>query len=183
MDTAKSPLPPHVLVFPLPIQGHVNSMLKLAELLCLADLDVSFMVSDFGHTRLLRHTNVESRFSKYPGFRFQTISDGLPEDHPRAGEKIMDIMPSIKNVTGPLFKKMMDESGCLVAEGRRPVTCIVADGVLSFAGDLAEEKGIPLIYFRTVSACSFWACYCMEELIEADEIPVKGMFMYCFQLP
>ncbi|KAM7479165.1 hypothetical protein LguiA_027378 [Lonicera macranthoides] len=174
MDTARSPLPPHVLVFPIPIQGHVNSMLKLAELLCLADLDVSFMVSDFCHTRLLRHTNIESRFSKYPGFRFQTISDGLPDDHPRAGEKIMDIMPSMKKVTGPLFKKMMDDSGCLVAEGRRPVTCIIADGVLSIAGDLVEEKGIPLINFRTASACSFWACYCIEELIEADEIPVKG---------
>jgi hypothetical protein len=152
-------------------------MLKLAELLCLFDLHITYVVSDFSHARLLKHTNITSRFAKYSGFKFQTISDGLPDDHPRAGERVMEIMPSIKNITGPLFRKMMIESDCLVAEGRRKVSCIIADGVLSFAGDLAEEKGIPLIYFRTVSACSFWACYCMKELIEADEIPVKGKGM------
>ncbi|KAK2975665.1 hypothetical protein RJ640_025961 [Escallonia rubra] len=167
-------VPAHVLIFPLPIQGHVNSMLKLAELLCLANLDITFVVSEFSHSRLLLHTTVESRFARYPGFQFQTISDGLPDDHPRAGERIMEIMPAIKNVTGPLFKKMMVAKECFATATRRPVTCIIADGVLSFAGDFAEEKGIPLIYFRTVSACSFWACFCMKELIEADEIPVKG---------
>ncbi|XP_058181841.1 7-deoxyloganetic acid glucosyl transferase-like [Rhododendron vialii] len=170
----KSPLPPHVLIFPVPIQGHVNSMLKLAELLSLAAVHVTFLVSDFSHRRLLRHADIHSRFSRYPGFRFQTISDGLPEDHPRAGERVMDIMPSIKNVTGPLFKEMMVATDCLRSEDRRPVTCIIADGVLSFAGDFALEKGIQLVYFRTVSACSFWACFCYEEIIEAGEVPLKG---------
>ncbi|KAI8540048.1 hypothetical protein RHMOL_Rhmol09G0231200 [Rhododendron molle] len=171
----KSPLPPHVLIFPLPIQGHVNSMLKLAELLSLAAVHVTFLVSDFSHRRLLRHADIHSRFSRYPGFRFETISDGLPDDHPRAGERIMDIMPSIKNVTGPLFKEMMVATDCLRSEDRRPVTCIIADGVLSFAGDFALEKGILLVYFRTVSACSFWACFCFHEIIEADEVPLKGL--------
>lgn len=86
----------------------------------------------------------------------------------------MDILPGTKNVTGPLFKKMMREKSCFGTSTRRPVSCIIADGVLSFAADFAEEKGIPLIYFRTVSACSFWACFCMPELIEGGDIPVKG---------
>uniref|UniRef100_A0A5B7A4K9 Glycosyltransferase n=1 Tax=Davidia involucrata TaxID=16924 RepID=A0A5B7A4K9_DAVIN len=173
-EVEEAVLPPHVLVFPLPVQGHVNSMLKLAELLCLADLHVTMLVSDYSHVRLLRHTNVQSRFAEYPGFCFRTISDGLPEDHPRAGERVMDIMPSIKAVTGPLFREMMISHNCFASENRRPVTCIIADGVLSFAGDFAIERGIPLIYFRTVSACSFWACFRMQELIEAHEIPLKG---------
>uniref|UniRef100_A0AAT9US15 Glycosyltransferase n=1 Tax=Mitragyna speciosa TaxID=170351 RepID=A0AAT9US15_9GENT len=180
MGSQGANLPPHVLIFPLPIQGHVNSMLRLAELLCLADLDITFIVSEFSHNRLLKHTSVASRFGRYPGFRFQSISDGLPDDHPRAGERVMDIMPAIKNVTGPLFKQMMIEKNCFVSPTRRPITCIIADGVLSFAGDFAEEKGIPLIYFRTVSACSFWACFCMPELIEAGDIPLKGEGMDLF---
>nr|XP_027109740.1 7-deoxyloganetic acid glucosyltransferase-like [Coffea arabica] len=175
MGSEKANLPPHVLIFPLPIQGHVNSMLRLAELLCLAGLDVTYIVSDFCHNRLLTHTNVSSHFARYPGFSFQTISDGLPDDHPRAGEGFVDIMPAIKMVTGPLFKRMMIEKGCFASSGARsPVTCIIADGVLSFAGDFAEENGIALIYFRTVSACSFWACFCMPQVIEAGEIPLKG---------
>ncbi|XP_058181839.1 7-deoxyloganetic acid glucosyl transferase-like [Rhododendron vialii] len=170
----KSPLPPHVLIFPFPLQGHVNSMLKLAELLSLAAVHVTFLLSDFSHRRLLRHTDTHSRFSRYPGFRFETISDGLPDDHPRAGERIRDFMPSLKNVMGPLFEEMMVASDCLRSEDRRPVTCIIADGILSFAGDFALEKGIPLVYFRTISACAFWAYFCFQEVIEAGEVPLKG---------
>ncbi|XP_058181842.1 7-deoxyloganetic acid glucosyl transferase-like [Rhododendron vialii] len=170
----KSPLPPHVLIFPFPLQGHVNSMLKLAELLSLAAVHVTLLLSDFSHSRLLRHTDTHTRFSRYPGFRFETISDGLPEDHPRAGETVTDIMPSLQSVTGPLFKEMMVASDFLRSEDRRPVTCIIADGILSFAGDFALEKGIPLVYFRTISACAFWAYFCIQEVIEAGEVPLKG---------
>ncbi|XP_059669226.1 7-deoxyloganetic acid glucosyl transferase-like [Cornus florida] len=173
-DQSAPPLPPHVLVFPLPVQGHLNSMLKLAELLCLGNLHVTMLVSDFSHSRLLRHTSVHSHFARYPGFCFRTISDGLPEDHPRAGERVVEIMSSIKSVTGPQFQEMMIATDCFASETKRPITCIIADGVLSFAGDFAIQRGIPLIYFRTVSACSFWAYFCMPELIEAQEIPLKG---------
>ncbi|RVW60759.1 hypothetical protein CK203_033589 [Vitis vinifera] len=41
---------PHVLVFPFPIQGHVNSMLKLAELLSLAGLRITFLNSYYTHS-------------------------------------------------------------------------------------------------------------------------------------
>ncbi|KAI8540047.1 hypothetical protein RHMOL_Rhmol09G0231100 [Rhododendron molle] len=170
----KSPLPPHVLIFPFPVQGHVNSMLKLAELLSLAAVHVTFLLSDFSHHRLLRHTDTHLRFSRYPGFRFETISDGLPDDHPRAGERVTDFVPSLKNVTGPLFEEMMVASDCLRSEDRRPVTCIIADGILSFAGDFALEKGIPLVYFRTISACAFWAYFRFQEVIEAGEVPLKA---------
>ncbi|KAL3523921.1 hypothetical protein ACH5RR_016755 [Cinchona calisaya] len=174
MGSQAANLPPHVLIFPLPVQGHVNSMLRLAELLCLAKLHVTFIVSDFCHDRLLKHTNVESRFVCYPGFSFQTISDGLPEDHPRAGEGIPDIMPALKRVTAPLFKQMMIEKRCFASSTRRAITCIIADGVLSFTTEFAQENGIALVYFRTASAAAFWAIFCMPELIEAREIPLKG---------
>jgi hypothetical protein len=39
--------PAHVLIFPFPAQGHVNSMLKLAGLLSLAGLHVTFLNTDF----------------------------------------------------------------------------------------------------------------------------------------
>ncbi|KAI3458633.1 hypothetical protein Pfo_015296 [Paulownia fortunei] len=159
MSSEEANLPPHVLIFPLPIQGHLNSMLNLAELLCLAELDITFIVSDFSHRRLLKHTVVPSTFANYPGFRFQTISDGLPDDHPRAGAQVMDIFPS--------FKKK------IASPNRRPVTCIISDGLLDFKADFPEH-GVPLICFRTIGACAFWAWFFINELIEADEIPVKG---------
>ncbi|KZV51700.1 7-deoxyloganetic acid glucosyltransferase-like [Dorcoceras hygrometricum] len=171
MRSEESKLPPHVLIFPLPAQGHMNSMLNLAQLLCLSDFHVTFVVSEFNHSRLLKHTGTHSALKKYPGFRFQTIPDGLPEDHPRAGERAMEIVWSVLKFTGPCFKKMMVEQELFSSAGRRPVTCIIADGILSFAADFAEERGIPLIYFRTISACAFWAYFCTDRLVEANHIP------------
>ncbi|KAG8390056.1 hypothetical protein BUALT_Bualt01G0043700 [Buddleja alternifolia] len=167
-------LPPHVLIFPLPMQGHLNPMLNLAQLFCLSEFHVTFIVSDFIHRRLLNHTTVPETFARYPGFQFRTVSDGLSDDHPRAGQKALDMFSSVPDVTGPLFKKMMIHEDFFASASRRPVTCIVADGVLSFAGDFAEENGIPLVYFRTSSACSFWTYFCIAELLQAHEIPFAG---------
>ncbi|GFY83585.1 hypothetical protein Acr_03g0003590 [Actinidia rufa] len=163
-----SSLPPHVLIFPLPVQGHVNSMLHLAKLLCLTgDVHVTFFVSDFVH----RHAS--SSFH-HPSLRFRTISDGLPADHPRNGGRFMEIIAAIKNVTAPMFRDMMVNSDFLRSGDRRPVTCIMADGLLSFVADFALERGIPLLYFRTGSASALWACFCCQEVIDAGELPIKG---------
>ncbi|CAI9091609.1 OLC1v1026681C1 [Oldenlandia corymbosa var. corymbosa] len=174
MDSDGVNLAPHVLIFPVPIQGHVNTMLRLAELLCLSGLDVTFLISEFNHNRLLKHSTVASRFAKYPGFRFQTVSDGLPDDHPRAGEGFVDILPALLRVTAPLFKKMMTETNFFASASQRPVSCIIADGVMNFAIDFAIENGISILYFRTTSSASFWACFRMTELTEAGELPIKG---------
>ncbi|CAL5322580.1 unnamed protein product [Camellia sinensis] len=160
---------PHVLIFPLPIQGPIKCMLKLAELLCLApDLHVTFLNTDHNHRRLLLYTDIQSRFATYPQFRFETISDGLPEDHPRSGDRFMDLFDSLETVTKPLFKEMLS-SGI-----GRPVTCIIADGVLSFSFEIAEEVGIPLMYFDTISPCGLWTYFCVPKLIDAGELPFEG---------
>lgn len=174
MSTEDEKLPPHVLIFPFPIQGHLNSMLNLAHLFCLAEFHVTFIVSEFSHRRLLQHTTVPSTFALYPGFQFRAIPDGLPDDHPRAGYKVVDVHPSVTNIMVPLFRKMMIHEDFLASASRRSVTCIVVDGLLSFATDFAEENGIPLVYFRTPSASCFWAFFRLPELIEAEEIPFKG---------
>ncbi|KAG8390060.1 hypothetical protein BUALT_Bualt01G0044100 [Buddleja alternifolia] len=173
-DAAAKP-PPHVLIFPVPLQGHVNSMLNLAELLCLSDLHVTMLLSDYTHGRLLRHASLHSRFSRHPGFRVATISDGLPDDHPRVGERILDIVLSLKEVGGAQFRHLMESTEGLSDGGaRRRVTCLIMDGVLSFAVPVVEEMGIPYIYFRTISACSFWPYFCIQEMIDAGEVPLKG---------
>ncbi|KAL7206129.1 hypothetical protein ACSBR2_018940 [Camellia fascicularis] len=50
-------------------------------------------------------------------------------------------------------------SGCLNYEFKRPVTCIIVDGIMCFIIDVAEEVGIPIISFRTVSASCFWTFF------------------------
>ncbi|KAK9283363.1 hypothetical protein L1049_011605 [Liquidambar formosana] len=164
------PLPPHVLIFPLPIQGHVNSMLKLAELLSLAGLHVTFLNSPYNHRRLLQYADIQSRFARYPGFRLETISDGIPDDHQRSGSRAVELFANLFAVTPPLFREMMI-SGSLSSDGRPPVSCVIADGVLSFAIDVAKEIGVMSIVFRTVSACALWANFCFPQLVQSGEVP------------
>ena len=155
---------PHVFIFPFP--------LKLTELLCLGGLQVTFLNSNSNYHRLLCYSSsILDRFTRYPGFRFETISDGLPMEHPPTDHK--DIFDGLRTTTKPLFREKMI-SWCQSSETHPPVTCIIADGILTFAIDVADEVGVPVIIFRTASACSFWAYFSLDQLIEAGEFPFKG---------
>ncbi|KAK8277575.1 hypothetical protein V6Z11_D10G281000 [Gossypium hirsutum] len=158
---------PHVLIFPFPAQGHVNSMLKLAELLALASLRVTFLNSEYNHESLVRHTDILSRFAQYPGFKFETIPDGLSQDHPRVGFAMKDMFASLELITKPIFKQMLFEIN-------PPPDCIIGDGVLGLTFDVANELGIPIIPFRTISAGCVWVFSSIFDMIQAGELPIKG---------
>ncbi|CAL5343596.1 unnamed protein product [Camellia sinensis] len=164
--------PPHVLIFPLPFQGPVNSMLKLAELLCLSGLHVTFLVTNHIRGRLLRFTNIQYHFSRYPGFHLDSISDGLPEDHPRLGDQFMEMFNAFQAVTKPLFRQMLLLPASAIAP-RPPVTFIIADGILSFTIDVAKEIGLPIVCCRTLSPCALWIFFCLPILLQSGEFPFQ----------
>ncbi|KAA8539657.1 hypothetical protein F0562_026349 [Nyssa sinensis] len=168
------PLPPHVLFFPLPLQGPVNCMLKLAELFCIAGFHVTFLNTDNIQRRLLRHTNIQSRLTRFRGFRFEIISDGLPEDHPRTGDRFIEMFNSLKVVAEPLLKEIITSGSLQGSDDVRPVTCIIVDGILDFPLGVAEEIGIPLIYFDTISPCCILVYLSIPKAIEAGELPFEG---------
>ncbi|KAL3521159.1 hypothetical protein ACH5RR_019308 [Cinchona calisaya] len=176
MDHQEKPLP-HVLIFPLPIQSPVNSMLKLAELLCLAGLHVTFLNTKHNHKRLLRYTNVQSRLAQYGGrFHIETVEDGLPEDS-HTVEQFAEILDSLQSVAEPLLRELLKgggSSGTSDGKSKPPITCIIAEGLYYYAVDVAEEMGIPIILFETISPCCVWVYLCVAKLIEAGELPFKG---------
>ncbi|KAL1535561.1 7-deoxyloganetic acid glucosyltransferase [Salvia divinorum] len=156
----------HVFIFPLPLQGPVNCMLKLAEILSLHRIKVTFLNTDYIHQRLIRHTDALIRFRSYPNFRFLTVPDGLPEENPRTGAEVGNLLESMDASAVPIFREML-----LTAE--TPVTCLIADGIFTFATDVAAEIGAALLYFDTVSPCGFWTYLCLPKLIETGEVPFK----------
>lgn len=167
------PAPPHVLIFPLPLQGPVNAMLKLAELLCLEGLHITFLLTDHIHDRLLRHSNIHTRFQSHPSFRIRTISDGLPENHPR-GDNYLEVFESLRTNTKPLFKKLLQSGG----GGGSRISCVIADGVLGFTFDVSNDVGIPIFDARTISAACLWIFFSLPKLIESGELPFQGMFAH-----
>ena len=58
-----------------------------------------------------------------------------------------------------------------------PVSCIVADGIMSFTLDAAEEIGVPEVIFWTTSACGFLSYLYFHNFIEKDLCPLKGIMI------
>ncbi|KAL1806180.1 hypothetical protein ACET3Z_029248 [Daucus carota] len=161
---------PHVLIFPLPLQGAVNSMLKLAELLCISEINITFLVTEHIYSRLIRHTNVMSR---YPGFVLRSISDGLPDGHERSGARYMEMFDSMKYNSKALLKELLT-CGRLEHGGRGPVTCVIADGLMSFVFDVAKEINISMFSMRTLSPSSLSIFFSLPQMIQSGELPFTG---------
>lgn len=156
-------LVPHVIIFPFPAQGHVNSMLKLAQLLSLSNFHVTFLVTIDTHERLLNHTDVLSRFGS--GFQLQPLPHGISIDNLNTRDGILMLYNSLNAIAKPFLREIIANSS---------VTCLIVDGILSMAYEVAQEISLPVIYFRTISACSFWSYFCIPDLIQAGELPLKG---------
>ncbi|KAK9123806.1 hypothetical protein Sjap_013408 [Stephania japonica] len=160
---------PHVLIFPFPAQGHINQMLKLAELLCLSSIQVTFLNTHHNHKRLLQFTDIRSRFARFPGlFRLESISDGAPDDHPRPSGFTFDFSKlfNMNSIMSPDLRNLL-----LSNTNTTPVTCVICDGIMTFAIDVAKEFGIQTIAFRTTSTSYFWALFCLPKLIQSGHIP------------
>lgn len=52
-----------------------------------------------------------------------------------------------------------------------PVTCVIADGIMSIGIDVAEELSVPAISFRTFSACCLWTYFCIPTFIHEGKLP------------
>ncbi|KAJ0101016.1 hypothetical protein Patl1_06505 [Pistacia atlantica] len=83
------------------------------------------------------------------------------------GHQITEMFDALYLSALPFLKKMLIDT-------LPPVSCIIGDGILGFVPDVAKELKIPLIHFRTVSACSIWAYFCIPLLIQAGNIPLRG---------
>ena len=102
-------------------------------------------------------------------------------EHPRNADHSKDIFDGLRTTTKSLLKEKMI-SWRQSSETRPPVTLIIADGILGFATDVADEVGVPVILFRTGSACSFWAYFSLDKLIGAGEVPFKGTLFFLLSL-
>ncbi|KAK4493407.1 hypothetical protein RD792_017692 [Penstemon davidsonii] len=83
------------------------------------------------------------------------------------------MLESIEAVVVPILRKMLSTCGAYGPDSESPLTCIIADGVFTFAVDIAKEIGVPLLYFGTSSPCGLWTYLCLPKLIEIGELPFK----------
>ncbi|KAM3209557.1 hypothetical protein ACQJBY_063942 [Aegilops geniculata] len=160
--------PTHVLVFPWPLQGHINSMLHFAAGLLDAGLHVTFVHTEHNLRRAHRAEAVAT-----PRLRFVSLPDGLPVDHPRSVGVLTDLSKSLMTTGPAAYRALIASALSPAAGGGFPaLSCVVADGLLPFAIDVAEELGVPALAFLTASACSFLAYLSVPKLVELGEVPI-----------
>ncbi|KAF2294875.1 hypothetical protein GH714_025824 [Hevea brasiliensis] len=133
-----------VILFPLPLQGHINPMIQLANILYSKGFSISVI-----------HTNFNSlNSSKYPHFTFNSIPDGLLESEASTEDAILLSILNFKcaepfrNCLAKLFLDVLEE----------PIACLIPDVVCCFAKPVAEGLELPTIVLRTTSkVCIFMA--------------------------
>ncbi|KAK9080759.1 hypothetical protein SSX86_000517 [Deinandra increscens subsp. villosa] len=160
---------PHVVCIPVPLQGHINPMLKLAKILHSKGFLITFINTEFNHQRLLKSQGVDA-LDGIPSFRFETIPDGLPPpENTNATQDIPSLAMSLVETSLGPFKSVVAKVSGLCA----PVTCIVADVLMGFTIEAAEELGIPEILLWTSCAGSL-VCYNLyQDLLEKKLMPPK----------
>ncbi|KAF7803733.1 7-deoxyloganetin glucosyltransferase-like [Senna tora] len=149
-------------------------MLKLAKLLHFRGFHITFVNSEFNHTRLLKSRGLTS-LDGFPDFQFETIPDGLPPPTDfNATQPIPFLCESTsKNCLLP-FQNLLARLNDSASNGLiPPVTCLVSDGIMTFTVEAAQNLGLPILIFWTASACSYLAAAHFRKLFEKGLIPLK----------
>ncbi|KAL2521657.1 Glycosyltransferase [Forsythia ovata] len=167
METAK----PHVVLVPYPAQGHVTPMMRLAKLLHSRGFYITFVNTEFNHRRLIRSKGPDS-VKGLPDFKFETIPDGMPPSDEDATQEVPLLCDTTRKTCLLPFKALLSRLNSL--PDAPPVTCIISDGVMSFAIRAAEDMGIPEVQFWTASACSFIGYLHYRELLKRGICPFKS---------
>ncbi|KAF9608283.1 hypothetical protein IFM89_008568 [Coptis chinensis] len=161
---------PHLVCIPLPAQGHINPMLKLAKLLHFRGFHITFVHTEFNYQRLLKSRGLD--YCKgLDDFRLENIPDGLPPENNRGVLDLPALCASMpKNSVEPFRNLILKLNGSLEVPS---VSCILSDGVMGFTLRVAEELGLPELVLFTPSACGFLGYMHYEELAERGYVPLK----------
>ena len=169
---------PHAVCLPFPAQGHITPMMKLAKVLYCKGFHITFVSTEYNHRRLIRSRG-ESAVAGLPGFRFATIPDGLPSSDADATQDPAALSYSTMTTCLPHFNNLLAGLGRVA--GVPPVTCVVADNLMSFSVDAARELGVPCALFWTASACGYMGYRNFRPLIDQGIIALEGILI-CLQI-
>ncbi|XP_030529277.2 7-deoxyloganetin glucosyltransferase-like [Rhodamnia argentea] len=175
MDTQSAPAQrSHAVCIPGPYQSHIGAMLKLAKLLYAKGFYISFVNTEYNHRRLLKSRGPRA-LDGFSGFRFLTITDGLPPSDADSSQDLAAVCDSVrKNMAAPFSDLISNLNHTAPNSDVPPVTCIFSDGFMSFAtNEAAQEFGIPIVHLWTIPACSFMGFKQYRTLMEKGLAPLK----------
>ncbi|XP_065870385.1 UDP-glycosyltransferase 76B1-like [Euphorbia lathyris] len=133
-----------VLLFPLPLEGHMNPMLHLAKILYSEGFSITII-----------HTNFNSpNPSDHPYFTFCSIPEGLSEIEAATYHEDPIAFLSALNVRcADPFRHLL--ANLLSGDPKEPIACLITDAVWDFIGDVAASFKLPWIALPTSNISCF----------------------------
>ncbi|KAH7841540.1 hypothetical protein Vadar_031297 [Vaccinium darrowii] len=132
----------HVAVLPFPFSSHPGGLLSVVTRLATAAPNVSF--SFYSTSK-----SIETLFAPAKGvpgnIKPYVVSDGVPDGYVFSGNPLEAINLYIAAVEEERSIKAVLKAA--EAETGKRIGCVMSDAFLWFAGDLAEEMGVPWVSF------------------------------------
>ncbi|XP_060175246.1 UDP-glycosyltransferase 76B1-like isoform X2 [Lycium barbarum] len=150
-----------VLLFPLPLQGHINPMLQLANILHSKGFSITVI-----HTNLNSSHNIQTN---YPHFTFHSISDGLSEDE-KSTTDVLFLLSLLNEKCIPHFKEALAQ---LLLEDPNNIACLISDAILHFTRVVADNFKLHRLVLRTGGVCSFLTFAAFPLLLHKGYFPLQ----------
>ncbi|KAL5701819.1 7-deoxyloganetin glucosyltransferase [Ranunculus cassubicifolius] len=164
---------PHIVCVPLPFQGHINAMLKLAKVLHTKGFRITFVNTEFNHQKMLKAMGPDS-LEGMPDFRYETIPDGLPPSEISASQDILQLWESLsKTCLVPLCTLISKLNEASSTSGKPLVSCIISDVLLSVTLEAADMFSIPGVLLWPMSASVLLIYLQGEQILEKVILPLK----------
>ncbi|RYR46273.1 hypothetical protein Ahy_A07g032011 isoform A [Arachis hypogaea] len=131
-----------LVLLPLPLQGHINPMLQLANILYSKGFSITIIHTTFNSPNPLN----------YPHFTFFSIQDGIT-DSSSLDLLHLVILLNIRCVTP--FRDMLAKVISDARDNREPVACLISDALFYFTQAVSNTLELPRIVLRTSGISSF----------------------------
>ncbi|CAH8389739.1 unnamed protein product [Eruca vesicaria subsp. sativa] len=151
-----------VILFPLPLQGCINPMLQLANIL---------------HSRGFSITVIHTRFnapkaSNHPLFTFLQISDGLSESQIK-DDPTSNVMSLIAQINVNAESPFRDCLQTILSQESERVSCLIDDCGWLFTQNVAESLNLPRLVLSTFKATFLNAYPILPRIRTKGYLPVS----------
>ncbi|XVF24003.1 hypothetical protein REPUB_Repub13aG0089200 [Reevesia pubescens] len=150
-----------LLLFPLPLQGHLSPMLQLGHILYSKGFSVTIIHTCFNSPNP----------SNNPHFTFHSIPDGLSQSEPPRADNIVTLGSLLNTNCAKPFHDCLVKLLSDVSED--PVACLISDGAWRFTEAIAERLQLPRLVLRTNNISSFLALAALPLLQEKGYLPIQ----------
>ncbi|CAK9181963.1 unnamed protein product [Ilex paraguariensis] len=164
---------PHVIAIPYPAQGHVLPLMEFALSLVNQGFKVTFVNTEFNHKRVMKALSEQDNVHDL--IHLVSVPDGLEpwedrNDLAKLSTAMVEVMPGKLQ---ELIQKIKDNDD----DDDDEITCIIADGSMGWALEIAKNMGIKRAAFWPASAALLGLVRSIPKLIADGIINNDGRVM------